>query len=105
VGWEKSSCYPWTWISGLFQCIGLVLSGTLSHCHGPLSSTWQVDCSMVSLFSWNCLAGLLEDVPLAVRQRLPARYGKVSDSGWTWLIQEGGLDVEDGLHGILGHWI
>jgi hypothetical protein len=76
------------------SAFGLVLSGTLSHCHGPLSSTWQVDCSMVSLFSWNCLAGLLEDVPLAVRQRLSAHYGKVSDSGWTWLIQEGGLDVE-----------
>jgi hypothetical protein len=70
---------------------------------GPLFATIQVSYSKTYNFVGTGVPGLLEDVPLAVRQRLwlqhkgaPANFGEMSGLASTRHIQVGQLDLAAG---------
>jgi hypothetical protein len=92
----------------------LILSVTLSWPVGP----WLLPDSLTAQrqrdFLETVLPGLVEVVPLTVRHRLwfqhdgaPVHLGKMSDIGWTRLVQEDRLDMERWIHSLLGRriWI
>jgi hypothetical protein len=91
----QSSCYLRTWvsISLQYQHSGWDSRG---HCYGPLNDTWHADWSTTSRFSVNCSTSA--DVVSAWRSSGAQR-------GWIRYNQEGKLDVEGRLHGLLGHQI
>jgi hypothetical protein len=68
-GHGQSSSYLRTWKLSPLQRQHLGWYGR-GHCRGPLSATWQDEYSTISWFSWNCSTGILQDVPLALRQSL-----------------------------------
>lgn len=62
--WAQS--FPWIWVSRPLRCRDM--SQYCDYHWGPLSATWQVDCWYCA-FMKTVLLVLLQDTPLAVRQR------------------------------------
>lgn len=54
-------------ICSISQSVSGTVWNCLGYCHGPLSATWQVDCS--ANIMENVLPGLLEGVSPTVRQK------------------------------------
>lgn len=73
------------------------LLGTLSWAPICYLRSWQQGCLTVSLWLWGRSCGFHTT-------DLQHTMGKVSHSGWTRHTQEGELNVEGRLHGLLGRW-